>query len=208
MPERPPTKDLYAALEVPHDATSDAIKDAWRRIAKASHPDRNPNDAEAVARFVRASEAYEVLADPARRQSYDLALRTPRRTPRPWDDDIVWAPRGGAPRRGVRRTVHAPGPSDRDVQAVRSGVKNDGSALMVVFGVIGVGPIALIFAMVAATAAGPLPFLGFAAALALYALVKLRGQPDAQGSALAVAVILALGAAFAVAQHAGLVEHP
>ena len=86
--------DHYQALEVPHDATADAIKDAWRRIAKASHPDRNPDDEAAVARFLRASEAYEVLGDPARRARYDQSLRVPKRAPRPWDDDIVWAPQG------------------------------------------------------------------------------------------------------------------
>lgn len=202
------TPDHYKALEVPPDASQEAIKDAWRRIAKASHPDRNPNDEAAVARFVRASEAYEVLSDPVRRQRYDLSLRVVVRAPRPWDDDIVWAPRGGAPRRGVRRAVHAPGPSDRDVQAVRSGAKNDGNVLMIVVGLVGVGPIALIFAMVAATAAGPLPFLGFAAALSGYALFRLRDQPDAQGSALAVAAVLLFGAAFAAAASAGLFEAP
>ena len=200
--------DHYQALEVPRDATADAIKDAWRRIAKASHPDRNPDDEAAVARFLRASEAYEVLGDAARRARYDQSLRAPKRAPRPWDDDIVWAPQGVQRRGGRRPAVHAPPPSDRDVHAVRSGTKNEGSALMIVVGIVGVGPIALMFAVVAATLAGPLPFLLFAGSLTGYALVRLRGHTDAQASALAVALLLTIGAAFAAAQDAGLLEVP
>lgn len=198
--------DHYQALELPRDASPDAIKDAWRRIAKASHPDRNPDDEAAVARFLRASEAYEVLGDPARRASYDRSLRAPKRRDLR-DEDIVWAP-SGVRRRGGRASVHAPPPSDRDVHAVRSGTRSDGSALMILFGILGVGPVALIFTLVAATAAGPLPFLLVAAGLAGYALSRLRGNADAQASALAVAALLTLGAAFAAAQEAGLLEAP
>lgn len=199
-------EDYYKALEVPRDASPDAIKDAWRRIAKASHPDRNPDDDAAVERFVRAREAYEVLADPSRRASYDLALRSPPRSSRSSDyDGDIFTPRR-APRRAPRRPVHAPPPSDRDVRAVRSGDSSDGAALIIGFGVIGIGPIAVILSIYAAVLAGPLPCLAVAAALLLVGLLKLGDQPEARAVALLLAVALLIGAAFAGATTAGLVQ--
>lgn len=63
--------DYYAALGVSRDASASEIKRAFRRIARESHPDANPGDAEAEDRFRRAAEAYEVLSDPGRRAAYD-----------------------------------------------------------------------------------------------------------------------------------------
>lgn len=201
-------EDHYKALEVPRDASPDAIKDAWRRIAKASHPDRNPGDEAAVDRFVRAREAYKVLADPTRRRLHDLALQAPLHVSRATNyDGDIFTPRR-APRRAPRRTVHAPPPSDRDVRAVRYGDPSDGSALIIGFGVIGIGPIALIFAIVIASFTGPLPCLAGAGALALFAVIRLRDQPEARAVALATAVALVLGAGFAQAQIAGVWATP
>lgn len=65
-------RDYYEVLGVDRQASADDLKRAFRKIAMDSHPDRNPDDAAAHARFKEASEAYAVLSDPERRRSYDL----------------------------------------------------------------------------------------------------------------------------------------
>jgi molecular chaperone DnaJ len=67
----PTTRDYYEILGVPRDAAAEDIKRAYRRLAMKNHPDRNPGDAGAEARFKECAEAYEVLADPERRAMYD-----------------------------------------------------------------------------------------------------------------------------------------
>jgi molecular chaperone DnaJ len=67
-------KDFYAVLGVPKDADAAAIKKAYRRLARTLHPDHNPGDAAAEARFKDVGEAYAVLSDPDQRKQYD-ALR-------------------------------------------------------------------------------------------------------------------------------------
>lgn len=64
-------RDYYAELGVARDATSEEIGRAFRRLAARDHPDRNPGDKEAEARFKRVAEAYNVLNDPKARDSYD-----------------------------------------------------------------------------------------------------------------------------------------
>jgi molecular chaperone DnaJ len=64
-------KDYYAALGVDRDASQDDIKKAFRRLARDTHPDANPDDSSAEARFREVAEAYEVLSDPQRRAAYD-----------------------------------------------------------------------------------------------------------------------------------------
>src|SRR3954463_5895622 len=68
-------KDYYAALGVPKDADAAAIKKAYRQLARDLHPDKNPGNAEAEARFKDVSEAYDVLSDTKRRAEYDEARR-------------------------------------------------------------------------------------------------------------------------------------
>ena len=63
--------DYYAVLGVSRDASADDIKKAYRRAAIQYHPDRNPGDAEAEARFKQCAEAYEVLSDPDKRARYN-----------------------------------------------------------------------------------------------------------------------------------------
>ena len=57
-------RDYYEVLGVPKDADEDALKKAYRKLAKKYHPDANPGDKEAEAKFKEASEAYSVLSDP------------------------------------------------------------------------------------------------------------------------------------------------
>lgn len=64
-------KDFYAVLGVPKDADAAAIKKAYRKLARTMHPDHNPGDAVAEAKFKEVGEAYAVLSDPEQRQQYD-----------------------------------------------------------------------------------------------------------------------------------------
>jgi len=64
-------RDYYEVLSVPKDADEKAIKSAYRKLAMKNHPDRNPGDAKAEARFKEAAEAYEVLSDGEQRARYD-----------------------------------------------------------------------------------------------------------------------------------------
>lgn len=64
-------KDFYAVLGVPKDADAAAIKKAYRKLAREMHPDHNPGDAKAEARFKDVGEAYAVLSDPEQRGQYD-----------------------------------------------------------------------------------------------------------------------------------------
>ena len=65
-------RDYYEVLGVGRQAAPEELKRAFRKIAMDSHPDRNPDDVVAAARFKEASEAYAVLSDPDRRRSYDM----------------------------------------------------------------------------------------------------------------------------------------
>ncbi|MFA7565640.1 MAG: molecular chaperone DnaJ [Alkalispirochaeta sp.] len=64
-------RDYYEVLGVARDASVDDIKKAYRKIAVANHPDRNPGDKGAEDRFKEATEAYEVLANAEKRRTYD-----------------------------------------------------------------------------------------------------------------------------------------
>lgn len=64
-------RDYYEVLGVSKQASSDDIKKAYRKLAKKYHPDMNPGDKEAEAKFKEVNEAYEVLNDDQKRYAYD-----------------------------------------------------------------------------------------------------------------------------------------
>ncbi len=104
----------YEVLGVPRDASSDAIKSAYRKLAMRYHPDRNPGSKQAEERFKEVSEAYAVLRDPdtrARFDRYGTASTAPGGAPdftgvdwqtifREADIPINWDVRQGSPRTG------------------------------------------------------------------------------------------------------------
>jgi curved DNA-binding protein CbpA len=69
-----PGPDLYQLLGIPREASREDIAQAWRRRARAEHPDARPGDAAAPGRFRALADAWNVLGDPARRAAYDQAL--------------------------------------------------------------------------------------------------------------------------------------
>src|SRR5580693_4334913 len=68
MASRP---DYYKTLGVDKKATPEDIKKAYRKLARQYHPDRNPDDKDAEARFKEISQAHDVLGDPEKRKQYD-----------------------------------------------------------------------------------------------------------------------------------------
>ncbi len=99
------TKDFYRVLGVSKDASADDVKKAYRKLARANHPDSKPGDATAEERFKSISEANSVLSDPAKRREYDEqrtlfggadGFRTPRRgQPGGQDFSDLFGGRGG-----------------------------------------------------------------------------------------------------------------
>jgi molecular chaperone DnaJ len=64
-------RDYYEVLGLPREASEAEIKKAYRRLARAHHPDANPDDSGAEERFKELTEAYEVLSNPESRRAYD-----------------------------------------------------------------------------------------------------------------------------------------
>jgi curved DNA-binding protein CbpA len=78
-----PGPDPYRLLGVPREASREAIAQAWRRLARAEHPDSRPGDAAAPGRFRALAGAWHVLGDPVRRAAYDQALARQQTPPFP-----------------------------------------------------------------------------------------------------------------------------
>src|SRR3954467_2268730 len=66
-----PDRDYYEVLGVARDATADAIKKAYRKLARTHHPDVNPGDKTAEGKFKEAQQAYDILSDAEKRSMYD-----------------------------------------------------------------------------------------------------------------------------------------
>ncbi|HEX4937742.1 MAG TPA: DnaJ domain-containing protein, partial [Candidatus Kapabacteria bacterium] len=64
-------RDYYEVLGVPKGADAAEIKKAFRKMAMKYHPDRNPDDKSAEAKFKEVNEAYEVLSDDQKKAAYD-----------------------------------------------------------------------------------------------------------------------------------------
>ena len=64
-------RDYYSVLGVERGADEKTLKSAYRKLAMQYHPDRNPNNPEAEAKFKELNEAYDVLKDANNRAAYD-----------------------------------------------------------------------------------------------------------------------------------------
>ena len=64
-------KDFYKVLGVSKEVSAADLKKTYRKLARTYHPDSNPGDAKAEAKFKEISEAYAVLSDPEQREEYD-----------------------------------------------------------------------------------------------------------------------------------------
>lgn len=71
-------KDWYHILQISENATEEAVKNAYRKLAKKYHPDAHAGDRECERRFQEISEAYSILSDSKKRRAYDEERR---RTP-------------------------------------------------------------------------------------------------------------------------------
>jgi curved DNA-binding protein CbpA len=109
-------KDYYTALELNRSATSTEIKSAFRRLSRNFHPDVNGGSRDCEEKFKEINEAYHVLADARKRQSYDIMLAHLVANPRLWQTGQAAqpspSPKPPAPRKAVYRRVYRPAPED------------------------------------------------------------------------------------------------
>ena len=69
-------RDYYDILGVSKGSSESEIKKAYRKLALKYHPDKNPGNKEAEAKFKEVNEAYSTLSDDAKRQQYDMFGKT------------------------------------------------------------------------------------------------------------------------------------
>lgn len=125
-------EDYYTLLGVERDASTSEIDRAYRRAARAAHPDVHPDEPTAGARFVAVAIAYETLGDPARRATYDRShpiRRAPLATPAvrvtpsasrsPWRAPVE--PVNLGPHRAPREPLTVVGPRPRLVYVDAAG---------------------------------------------------------------------------------------
>ncbi|MFC2066550.1 DnaJ C-terminal domain-containing protein [Chloroflexota bacterium] len=102
-------KDYYGKLEVNRNASDKDIKQAYRRLARKYHPDVNPGDKSAEAKFKQINEAYEVLSDKETRRKYDQFGDQWQHADQFAQASRQQAPRWDFPRGGGRTTYHSSG---------------------------------------------------------------------------------------------------
>jgi curved DNA-binding protein CbpA len=122
-------RDPYKALGLGRDATGAEVARAYRRLARAVHPDSRPGDPAAATQFRALSDAYGLLSDPARRAAWDHLHPQPARHPRssgPGGPDLrpfppavqTWPAGGPAPGAALRAgPVHIQPPPPGGQQA-------------------------------------------------------------------------------------------
>ncbi|KAJ4451537.1 hypothetical protein ANN_03002 [Periplaneta americana] len=76
----------YDTLQLPRNCTNKDVRDSFIKLSKQFHPDKNQNDPNTHAQFVKLNEAYHVLSRPDRRRDYDLTLQTERHFNRRYDN--------------------------------------------------------------------------------------------------------------------------
>ncbi|MCR8725371.1 J domain-containing protein [Frigidibacter sp. ROC022] len=107
--------DPYATLGLKPSATQDEIKSAYRKLVRTSHPDINPDDPEAEARFVKVSAAYDLLKDPETRARYDageIDAEGHEKPQRNYYRDFAGSPGAGAGAHGGPRDFSGMDPDD------------------------------------------------------------------------------------------------
>jgi molecular chaperone DnaJ len=130
-------KDFYAILGVPQDADDAAIKKAYRKLARAHHPDKNPGDDAAEQRFKDVGEANSVLSDPEKRREYDAVRQMARGGARftaggPGGssggfDDVFSSMFGGGGRGGGTRVRYSTGGGQPDLEDILGGMFGGGA---------------------------------------------------------------------------------
>jgi curved DNA-binding protein CbpA len=93
-------RDPYQVLGLGRDATSAEVARAYRRLARAVHPDSRPGDPAAAGRFRALSDAYGLLSDPARRAAWDRQ-HPAQRAPSPWPSPALQPRPADGPMRGA-----------------------------------------------------------------------------------------------------------
>src|SRR3954463_12388610 len=96
-------RDYYDVLGVSRDASPEELQQAFRRLARANHPDVN-KDPGAEERFKEINEAYSALSDPELRRKYDRFGEDYRRVPDDWEERVG----AGAGRRRTGTTARGP----------------------------------------------------------------------------------------------------
>jgi curved DNA-binding protein CbpA len=133
--------DYYACLGIPRTASAAEIRAAYRKLALQLHPDRNPGDKAAEAKFKVVAQAYNVLSDERQRAIYDRDTSRPAPRPEPWRArTTVW---GASPMFGTAATVFTTGPVElgKPIPVSLSGLR-PGQVVVVNFGF---GPMPAVF---------------------------------------------------------------